>query len=169
MYSNKTTLADVEFLVSSPNRLDVFDAVRTAPRPRHELRERIDASRVTLSRILRDLEDRKWIERNDGEYSPTPRGEIVTREVAQLFANLEALDGLEAALLWLPVELFDFDLARERDNRSLTVLHAMQKPLLQNGVEDVAIATGTAVVAPRGERGAISHGNLLVCGSNRAT
>lgn len=111
MYSDPATLDDIEFLVSSPNRLKVFDVIRTAPRPRHEISERIDASRVTLSRILRDLENRRWIERSGGEYDTTPRGEVVASEVAQLFANLEALDGLEDALPWLPIELFDFDLA----------------------------------------------------------
>ena len=111
MYSDPSTLDDVAFLVSSPNRLDVFGAIRTTPRPRHVLRERTDASRVTLSRILGDLEARGWIERRAGEYTLTPRGTVVQREVAQLFANLEALDGLEDSLPWLPVESFDFDLA----------------------------------------------------------
>ena len=120
MYSDPSTLDDIEFLVSSPNRLDVFDAVRLAPQPRHQLREHTDASRVTLSRILSDLEDRHWIERRGGEYVPTPRGNVVSGEVAQLFANLEALDGLDDILSWLPVELFDFDLACLADATVLT-------------------------------------------------
>lgn len=126
MYSDESTLDDVEFLVSSPNRLDVFDAIRVASRPRHELRESTDASRVTLSRILGDLEDRGWIERIDGEYALTPEGSVVSGEVARTFANLEAIDALDATLEWLPVDLFDFDLACLSD---ATVLSSTKRDL----------------------------------------
>lgn len=111
MYTSQSTLDDVSFLVRSSNRLAVLEAVREGPRPRHELRAVADASRVTLSRILGDLEDRGWVVRTGDGYEATPEGAVVAREVRRLFANLEAVGDLSLALQWLPVDLFDFDLA----------------------------------------------------------
>lgn len=149
MYSDPSTLDDIEFLVSSPNRLDVFDAIRTDPRPRHELRDLMEASRVTLSRILGDLEDRGWIERIDGEYTPTPEGAVVAAEVGQLFANLEAIDGLNGTLEWLPVDLFDFDLACLSDatvlsstNRNLTAAITQTADRVREASHVRNVATG---------------------------
>lgn len=111
MYSNSATLDDVEFLVGSANRLAVLDAISAVPRARHELREVTDASRVTLSRVLSDLEERNWIVRTGETYETTTEGAVVAAEFARLFANVEAIDGLADALGWLPVDEFDFELA----------------------------------------------------------
>lgn len=155
MYPNEATLDDVEFLVSSPNRLDVFDEIRTASQPRHELRERTDASRVTLSRILGDLEDRGWIARMEGDYGPTAEGAVVADEVAQLFANLAAIRGLRGTLEWLPVDLFDFDLSCLGDarvlastDRNLTaaITHAATRVGEADRVRNVATGVSAEVV-----------------------
>lgn len=111
-YAGTTRLDDVEFLVRSTNRLDVLDAIRTAPRSRDELREDTDVSRVTLSRILADFEDRRWIARRNGHYESTPEGTVVAAEVGRLFGNLAAVDALGPTLRWLPTERFDFELGR---------------------------------------------------------
>lgn len=126
MYADSPLLADVEFLVSSPNRLDVFEALWQSPRPRHELQELTDASRVTLSRILRDLEAHGWIERTAGTYATTPKGAVVAAETEQLFANLAAIDTLEPVLGWLPVALFDFNLSALTD---ATILSSTKRNL----------------------------------------
>lgn len=126
MYADPSVLDDVEFLVTSSNRLDVFDAIQTAPHERHELREHTDASRVTLSRILGDLEDRHWIVRVDGRYEPTPLGEVVATELTRLFANLDAVNRLNDTLRWLPVERFDFEL---RDLADATVVTSTDREL----------------------------------------
>lgn len=120
MYSDPSVLVDVEFLLGSANRLDVLDAIHTAPRDRHELRERTGASRVTCSRVLGDLEDRSWIVRRNGTYQLTPRGAAVAREIERLFDNLEAVDGLDGTLQWLPIEQFDFELGRLADATVIT-------------------------------------------------
>lgn len=112
MYAGSSRLDDVEFLVRSTNRIDVLDAIRTAPRSRRELREETDFSRVTLGRILGDLEDRRWIVRRNGYYDATTEGTIVAAEVGRLFANLEAVDTLGGTLRWLPTDRFDFELGR---------------------------------------------------------
>lgn len=115
MYAGSSRLDDVEFLVRSTNRLDVLDSIRNAPRSRHELREKTDFSRVTLSRILGDLAERGWIMRRNGHYEATPEGAIVAAEVGGLFANLDAVDTLGETLRWLPTDEFDFELDRLAD------------------------------------------------------
>lgn len=108
-------LETVEYLARSPSRVRVLDAIRDAPRTRAELKEMTDVSRVTLSRILANFEDRGWIERTNGGYVATPEGSFVATELAGLLANIETLDHLDGAMRWLPFEEFDFDLTRLRD------------------------------------------------------
>ncbi|HKJ60220.1 MAG TPA: hypothetical protein VKA37_13395 [Halobacteriales archaeon] len=120
MYSDPATLDDVRFLVRSPNRLVVFDAIRTGPRERNELRGVTDSSRVTLARILGDLEERGWIARGEDGYRSTPAGTVVAEEVARLFSNVEAAAALDGTLGWLPTDRFDFELSRLGDATVIT-------------------------------------------------
>lgn len=106
---------DIEFLASSWHRLDVLEALADGPRNRTELKERTDVSRVTLSRILSDLEEREWIIRDAGQFAATTRGKIVAQQVAGLLETMITTDELGDALEWLPVEEFDFDLEHLRD------------------------------------------------------
>jgi predicted transcriptional regulator len=106
-----TALEDIEFLARSPHRAEVLGALADAPRTRHELRERADVSRVTISRLLDDLDERNWVDHDNGQYEATPRGRMVAREFRRLHANLTVGDRLDDALEWLPTEEFDFDLA----------------------------------------------------------
>lgn len=108
-------LADIEFLARSPHRVTVLQALAEAPRTRHELKETADVSRVTISRLVDDLEERDWIVHDNGQYEATARGRMVAREFSRLRANLEVGDSLDDALEWLPVEEFEFDLARLHD------------------------------------------------------
>lgn len=111
---------DIEFLANSWNRLDVLAAVADGPRSRTELKELTDVSRVTLSRILSDLEDRGWIVRETGQFEATASGAIIAREVSGLLETLIAADEMGDALEWLPVEEFDFDLENLRDVSVIT-------------------------------------------------
>lgn len=108
-------LEDIEFLARSPHRIEVLGALADAPRTRHELKERADVSRVTISRLLDDLTDRGWIVNDNGQYEATARGRLVSREFARLQGNLTVGDKLADALEWLPVQEFEFDLARLHD------------------------------------------------------
>lgn len=110
-----SSLDDVEFLARSESRLKVLDLIRTAPRTRDDLKEATDVSRVTLSRILGELEDRDWIERTDHRYEATPRGAFVAAEFTQLLANMEAAEELDDVLWWLPTERLGVDLECLRD------------------------------------------------------
>lgn len=115
-----SSLDDVAFLASSPNRVEVLDFIGTAPRTRDELKESIDVSRVTLSRILSELEERSWIERANHRYETTPRGAFVAAEFMQLLANMDAAEELDDVLAWLPTDLFGFDIECLRDAEIVT-------------------------------------------------
>lgn len=111
----ESRIEPIEYLARSPSRLRVLDAIADCPRSRTELKDSTDVSRVTLSRMLSNFEDRGWIDRTNGEYTVTAEGAYVAEEVGQLLGNLATLDHLDGAMSWLPVEAFTFDLARLRD------------------------------------------------------
>lgn len=101
----------VEYLTRSPSRLKVLTLIDETPRSRRELRDSTDISRVTLSRVLSNFEDRGWIERTNGEYEVTPEGSYIATELDRLLGNITTLQELDGAMAWLPVAEFDFDLA----------------------------------------------------------
>jgi len=101
---------DIEFLVSSWNRLDVLNEIASAPKTRNDLKERTEVSRVTLSRILADLEDREWIRRPNDHYEVTKTGRFVATELTRLVDNLRTLDNLGETVDWLHINEFEFDL-----------------------------------------------------------
>lgn len=111
---------DIEFLANSWHRLDVLEAIADGPQTRTALKDLTDVSRVTLSRILADLEERGWIVRNSGQFEATAHGAVVAREVSQLLDTLITTDELGEALEWLPIEEFDFDLVHLRDVSVIT-------------------------------------------------
>lgn len=113
MYSS---LDDVEFLSRSESRVEVLDAITDSPRTRYELRELTEASRVTVNRILDDIEDRGWIVRENGRCEATAQGEFVAEEFTRLLANMDVANELNGAIAWLPTDEFEFDLAHLQDS-----------------------------------------------------
>lgn len=101
---------NIEFLVSSWNRLDILNEIASAPKTRDDLKERTEVARVTLSRILADLEDREWIKRDNDHYEATKTGEYVASELTRLVENLKTLDHLGETVDWLHINQFEFDL-----------------------------------------------------------
>lgn len=116
----KSPLDDVKFLLRSSNRVEILEAVTESPRTPHGLREVTGASRMTINRILDDLEDRGWISHENGQWESTYQGRIIRNEFTRLLSNLAVAGNLDDALTWLPTEAFDFDLAHLQD---ATVLH----------------------------------------------
>lgn len=114
------SLDDVGYLARSPSRVRVLEALEEAPRERRELTALTDVSRVTLSRTLANLEDRGWIEQRNGRYDVTEPGAFIAREFTQLLANVDTLQALDAAVAWLPIERFGFDLACLSDAKVTT-------------------------------------------------
>lgn len=106
---------DIGFLVSSWNRLDVLEAIADEPKSRAELREIMSVSRVTLSRILSDLETRGWITRPDSKYEATKAGDYMASELTQLIENVRALNRLGENVDWIQLDQFAFDLSCLQD------------------------------------------------------
>lgn len=105
-------LDTIDYLARSDHRVEVLEAIRTAPRTRAELRELADASRVTVGRIITDLEERGWIERDGRTYTATTRGRYVVAEFTRLVDNLETFEALPPVVEWLPRDVPPFDLRR---------------------------------------------------------
>lgn len=110
-----TALDDIAFLANSENRVAVFETLVDAPRSHGEVRDQVDASRVTITRILRELEARDWIARSGQEYVVTPLGDWVYDEFTDLIDEMKAEQRLREPLQWLEYDLLTFDVDRLRD------------------------------------------------------
>ncbi|WP_224269056.1 helix-turn-helix transcriptional regulator [Haloprofundus salinisoli] len=111
----ESALEDIEFLALSANRVEVLDALAETPHTRRELQERIGASQPTLGRILRDFEERNWVEQTGREYAATPTGRLVAEGFSDLREIVETEQRLRDVANWLPTEVMTFDLRRLRD------------------------------------------------------
>ncbi|GCF16017.1 hypothetical protein Harman_39520 [Haloarcula mannanilytica] len=85
-----TAIEDVAFLIRSQHRIHILQLLSEGPQTRDALLTATGASRVTLSRILSDLEDRNWIDRSyeNGELSITDVGAAIYEEVAELIETV---------------------------------------------------------------------------------
>jgi len=108
-------LDDVAFLANSENRVAVFELLVEAPRSRNKINEQVDASRVTIARILDELEAREWIRRSGQEYRATPLGTWVYDEFSGLVAEIAAEQRLRGPLQHFPSDLLTFDVRCLRD------------------------------------------------------
>lgn len=105
-----STLEDVAFLARSENRVSVFTTLCSEPMSRQTVQERADVERVTLGRILGDFEERRWIEKTDGQYVRTPIGEMIAGVFEDLLQTVETTRKLDGVVQWLPTEEMPFDL-----------------------------------------------------------
>lgn len=106
---------DIAFLANSENRVEVLDTLTDAPRTRQYLNDHANGSRVTLGRILRDLEARNWIERTGHEYQTTQLGKWVCEEFTNLVEIVGTTQKLATVLQWFPTDLLTFDVQCLRD------------------------------------------------------
>lgn len=105
----------LEFLVGSWNRFEVLEATAETPRTREDLKARSGVSRVTLSRILSDLESRGWVCRADEGYEATRSGRFVVDEVRQVIDNIDALYHLGENIDWICLDQLGFEPAVLRE------------------------------------------------------
>lgn len=150
--SNRPALDDVEFLARSDSRVEILELIRAAPRTRDDLKDAMAVSRVTLSRILREFEERGWITRRNGRYEPTPRGAFVAAEFTQLLENVETANALDEELRWLPTGAFGFPLARIGDAEIVTPSRSDHTAAIRRvsaAVDDAEWVHGTATGVSR--------------------
>ncbi len=99
-------LEDIAYLSRSANRVRILDVLIDGSYTRGELAELTEASRTTVDRIINELEDRGWVERrNDGTYVATARGDHLMVRFRPFIDAVEALNGLDEAITWLPDDL----------------------------------------------------------------
>jgi len=110
-----SVLDDIAFLANSENRVAVVEMLADEPRSRDELIGQVDASRVTIARILRELEAREWAARSGQEYTVTPLGEWACDEFLALVDEMSAANRLREPFQWIPSDLLPFDIRRLRD------------------------------------------------------
>ena len=101
---------DIEFLVGSPHRVGVLDALTTGPCDRYELRTATGASSPTMSRVLVDLQDRHWISRGGNTYQLTGLGDFVAGQFAEFEDAMAYQHRLREIWPWLPHEINGFSL-----------------------------------------------------------
>ncbi|OYR40678.1 MULTISPECIES: winged helix-turn-helix domain-containing protein [unclassified Halorubrum] len=111
----EAALDEIAYLANSANRVAILELLQESPRGRRELVESVDASRVTVARILRELEGRGWIERSEREYTTTPLGCWVCERFKDLVGDFEAERRLREPLQWLSSEVVTFDVRRLRN------------------------------------------------------
>lgn len=112
-----SALDEIEFLALSANRVGVLERLAEGPHTRRELAEATGASQPTLGRILRDFEDRRWIDHDGNAYVATATGRLVAEEFTDLRETVETERRLRAVIEWLPAEEMGFDLRRLADAR----------------------------------------------------
>jgi predicted transcriptional regulator len=103
------TLADIEFLALSPNRVTVLSVLADGRHTRSELAELTGASQATLGRILGDFEERNWVRRESGGYVATATGALVAEGFEELMSVVDTERELRDVVTYLPTDAMGFD------------------------------------------------------------
>ena len=111
----EATLEEIEFLALSANRVTVLEALADGSHTRTELAEATGASQATLGRILRDFEERSWIQRDGSAYEATATGRLVASGVTDLREIIETERRLRDVVDYLPTDELTVDLRRLSD------------------------------------------------------
>ncbi|ESP89670.1 helix-turn-helix transcriptional regulator [Candidatus Halobonum tyrrellensis] len=110
-------LEEIEFLALSDNRVAVLELLAESPHTRRELAEETGASQPTLGRILRDFDDRHWVDHDGSAYAATATGRLVAEEFTDLRETIATERRLREVMEWLPTDEMGFDLRRLGDAR----------------------------------------------------
>lgn len=103
------TLAEIEFLALSPNRVTVLSSLAGGRHTRSELAEVTGASQATLGRILGDFEERNWVRRESGGYVATATGRLVADGFEELMSVVDTERELREVVTYLPTDAMGFD------------------------------------------------------------
>lgn len=98
-------LEDIAYLSRSANRVLILNGLTDGPYSRRTLADLTGASRTTLDRIVNELEERGWAKRTaEGTYVATARGRHLMRRFRPFLESVEALQRLDDAVTWLPID-----------------------------------------------------------------
>lgn len=111
----------VAYLARSENRLAILEAADERPCSRRDLEAEAGVSRSTLSRALRELqEERGWLRRTDDGFTTTTAGSLVMERFLPLLRTVDALETLDHAMAFLPVEEMAIDVHHFHDAEFMT-------------------------------------------------
>ena len=106
----------VQFLTRAESRLAIMrELVDADTLSQRALRAAIDASRTTVARSLRSLQDRGWVERTDDGFRLTTTGELIAAAVVDLLDTVATTIQLSDFLRYVPTDEFDTDLLTTAD------------------------------------------------------
>lgn len=106
----------VQFLTRAESRLAIMRELVDSDAPsQRALRAALDASRTTVTRALRSLQDRGWIERTDDGFRLTTTGELIAAAVVDLLDTVTTTTKLSDFLRYAPVDKLDTDLLMAAD------------------------------------------------------
>lgn len=96
-------------------RSDVLEELLTDPMTKRTLEERLDVSRSTIDRAIRDLQSVELVEYTDGVYRITTFGELLVQEHQTFRRRARLLDEFRPFLRHVPPSTLDFDLSHLTD------------------------------------------------------
>ena len=116
--SNTTNVESARFLTQSSARVRVLELLdEHGSLRKRDLRDAIDASRVTVRRNVNALEDHDLIAVTGRRCEITALGEIIVEDVLPALETANVVDRLRPLVRWIPEDELDFDLRALSDAR----------------------------------------------------
>jgi predicted transcriptional regulator len=113
-------LDQIRFLARAESRVRIVEWLsESPPATQRELRTQLDASRTTVARSLRSLEERGWVTNDDGGYRLTRVGAAIGSEFSELLDTVRQVEELSEFLRWFPSDEFAPDFLNV-DNADVT-------------------------------------------------
>ena len=113
---NDSELVDeAAFLVRSENRVRVLERLGEGACEKTELQQAADTSRVTVGRVINDLQKRHWVVEDGREYRLTRLGRDVLDGLNVFLKSITAAQKLRNVIEHLPGEEFDVPLRHLHD------------------------------------------------------
>lgn len=125
-----SAIEDIEFLARSPYRPDALRELTDEPCDRDTLRDETGASKATIARLLKELEDRNWVERDGHRYELTDSGRFVAEAFIDLVDTVDTERTLRDVWQYLPSDLPGFTISYFDDAVvSFTEPHSPYQPI----------------------------------------
>lgn len=100
---------NIEFLTSSKNRVVVLRALTEGTVEAPELRRELGMPRSTFRRVLSELQERKYVEKNGSRYAATPLGEYVEEHFSDYTSKMDTVERLSEFYEHVPTSEIDID------------------------------------------------------------
>ena len=112
---------DIAFLANSANRVALLRCLSGGPHARDGLMTTVGVSRVTLGRILDELDERNWITQEGQVATITTLGDWVLQEYDGFREMMAAEQRLREVYPWFPDEAYGFHISELADATITTV------------------------------------------------